>query len=77
MRHLRAALTLALAVAILLGASAPATAQEPGLVRLDLTIGKSQVINLKDPFNRVSVANPAIADAFVVTPTQILVHGKA
>jgi pilus assembly protein CpaC len=76
-RHLRAALTLALAVAILLGASAPATAQESGLVRLDLTIGKSQVINLKDPFNRVSVANPAIADAFVVTPTQILVHGKA
>jgi len=76
-RHLGAALTLALAVAVLLGASAPATAQESGLVRLDLTIGKSQVINLKDPFNRVSVANPAIADAFVVTPTQILVHGKA
>ena len=77
MRRLRAALTLALAVAVLLGASAPASAQESGLVRLDLTIGKSQVINLKDPFNRVSVANPAIADAFVVTPTQILVHGKA
>lgn len=77
MSHLRAALTLMLAVAVLLAASAPATAQEPGLIRLDLTIGKSQVINLKDPFNRVAVANPVIADAFVVTPTQILVHGKA
>ena len=77
MSHMRAALTLMLAVAVLLAASAPATAQEPGLIRLDLTIGKSQVINLKDPFNRVAVANPVIADAFVVTPTQILVHGKA
>src|SRR4030095_2572264 len=74
---MRAAPTLMLAVAVLLAASASATAQEPGLIRLDLTIGKSQVINLKEPFNRVSVANPVIADAFVVTPPQILVHGKA
>jgi pilus assembly protein CpaC len=40
-------------------------------------IGKSQVIELKDAFTRVSVTNPAIADVFVVTPTQILVNGKA
>ena len=37
MSHMRAALTLMLAVAVLLAASAPATAQEPGLIRLDLT----------------------------------------
>lgn len=41
-----------------------------------MTIGKSQVIEIKDPFTRVSVTNPNIADVFVVTPTQILVNGK-
>lgn len=54
-----------------------ALAAEPGLVRLDVTIGKSQVLNLQEPFTRVSVTNPAIADVFVVTPNQILVNGKA
>ena len=49
----------------------------PGLIRLDVTIGKSQVLNLQEPFTRVSVTNPAIADVFVVTPNQILVNGKA
>ena len=47
------------------------------MVRIDVTIGKSQVIELKEPFTRVSVTNPAIADVFVVTPTQMLVSGKA
>ena len=56
---------------------APAAALGQGLVRIDVTIGKSQVIELKDTFTRVSVTNPAIADVFVVTPTQILVNGKA
>jgi pilus assembly protein CpaC len=50
---------------------------ESGLVRLDVTIGKSQVLNLQEPFTRVSVTNPAIADVFVVTPNQILINGKA
>jgi len=46
-------------------------------VRLEMTIGKAQVVDLKDPFTRVSVTNPAIADVFVITPRQILVNGKA
>jgi len=49
----------------------------PGLIRLDVTIGKSQVLNLQEAFTRVSVTNPAIADVFVVTPNQILINGKA
>ncbi|HLC42566.1 MAG TPA: type II and III secretion system protein family protein [Methylomirabilota bacterium] len=53
----------------------PATAQ--GIVRLDVNIGKSQVIDLKEPFTRASVTNPNIADVFVITPTQILINGKA
>lgn len=46
-------------------------------MRIDVTIGKSQIIELKDSFTRVSVTNPNIADVFVVTPTQILVNGKS
>jgi pilus assembly protein CpaC len=63
--------------AVLLGAGGPALAAEQGLVRLDVTIGKSQVLELKEPFSRVSVTNPGIADVFVVTPNQILINGKA
>jgi pilus assembly protein CpaC len=54
-----------------------AMAAEQGLVRLDVTIGKSQVIDLKEPFTRVSVTNPNIADVFAITPNQILINGKA
>ena len=80
-RHRRAArLSVSLLAATLLlfaGAQLPALGAEPGLIRLDVTIGKSQVLNLQDPFTRVSVTNPAIADVFVVTPNQILINGKA
>jgi pilus assembly protein CpaC len=81
-RHHRPAARVAvalLAAALLLfaAASRPALAAEPGLIRLDVTIGKSQVLNLQEPFTRVSVTNPAIADVFVVTPNQILINGKA
>jgi len=67
----------ALLLAALVGAVSPSPAAEQGLIRLDVTIGKSQVIDLKEPFTRVSVTNPSIADVFAVTPNQILVNGKA
>src|SRR5262245_34954679 len=54
-----------------------AGAAEQGLIRLDVTIGKSQIIDLKEPFTRLSVTNPNIADVFAVTPNQILLNGKA
>src|SRR5947207_2209989 len=72
-RSLCARAVVVLAVALV----APTIATAQGLVRIDVTIGKSQVIELKDAFTRVSVTNPSIADVFVVTPTQILVNGKA
>jgi len=40
-------------------------------------VGKSILINTTDRLRRVSVTDPTIADALVVTPTQILVHGKS
>jgi len=68
----------ALVSLILLAASqSTALAADTGLISLDVTIGKSQVLNLQEPFTRVSVTNPAIADVFVVTPNQILVNGKS
>ena len=73
----RVAVSLLAATLLLFGALLPALAAEPGLIRLDVTIGKSQVLNLQEAFTRVSVTNPAIADVFVVTPNQILVNGKA
>jgi pilus assembly protein CpaC len=81
LRHRRTArVSVSLLAATLLlfaGAHFPALGAEPGLIRLDVTIGKSQVLNLQEPFTRVSVTNPAIADVFVVTPNQILINGKA
>jgi pilus assembly protein CpaC len=73
-RFLRGLLLVVLALAM---GAMPAHADEQGVIRLEVTIGKSQVVELKEPFSRVSVTNPAIADVFVVTPNQILVNGKA
>ncbi len=57
----------------------PADAQgtSPRVMQFEITIGKSQVVDLKEAFTRVSVTNPAIADIFVITPNQILINGKA
>ncbi|MBI3827454.1 MAG: pilus assembly protein N-terminal domain-containing protein [Candidatus Rokubacteria bacterium] len=74
------AAAVAIALALLAAAAGPAVAQPAaagGVIRLDVTIGKSQVVDLKEPFTRVSVTSPAIADVFVVTPNQILINGKA
>ena len=46
-------------------------------VPLRVMVGKSVLINTSDRLRRVSVTDPTVADAIVVTPTQILVHGRA
>ena len=77
-RRTRCALVGCLIAFALLGADhMDAPSAQPGLVRLDIVIGKSQVVDLQEPFTRVSVTNPSIADVFVVTPNQILINGKA
>lgn len=43
---------------------------------LDLVLGKSTVVNVPVPIKRASLANPAIADAIVLSPKQIYVTGK-
>jgi len=65
------------------GAQGPAaTAQVPqaearGAAPLRVMVGKSLLINTTERLKRVSVTDPNVADPRVVTPTQILVHGRA
>ena len=40
-------------------------------------MGKSLLINTTERLKRISVTDDTVADALVVTPTQILVHGRA
>lgn len=70
-------LGLLITACVVIGSRLSATAAGPGLVRIDVTIGKSQVIEVKKPFDRVSVTDPNIADVFVIKPNQILINGKA
>ena len=43
---------------------------------LDLVMGKSTVVDVPVAIKRASLANPAIADAIVLSPKQIYVTGK-
>jgi len=46
-----------------------------GAAPLRVMVGKSLLINTTERLKRVSVTDPAVADALVVTPTQVLVNG--
>jgi len=43
---------------------------------LRVMVGKSLLVNTSERLKRISITDPAIAWAQVITPTQILVHGK-
>ncbi|WP_373532087.1 pilus assembly protein N-terminal domain-containing protein [Vampirovibrio sp.] len=47
------------------------------MTSVDLTIGKAEVIYLSRPASRVSVSNPDVASAVIISPTQIQLVGKA
>jgi pilus assembly protein CpaC len=74
------------AVGFFLGICAvPASyAQEPGtsamdqrdIQKLELTAGKSRVLDLPVAIKRASLANPEVADTVVLSPTQIYLTGK-
>jgi pilus assembly protein CpaC len=51
--------------------------ESQGSAPLRVMVGKSLLINTTERLKRVSVTDPGVADALVVTPTQILVHGRA
>jgi len=64
-------------VALALGLAGPATADAADDPRLYVTVDKTQLIAFRSSdLSKVAVTNPAIADVHVISPTQILVHGK-
>ena len=58
-------------------ATSPQQPEYQGPAPLRVMVGKSLLINTTERLKRISVTDPAVADALVVTPTQILVHGRA
>ena len=56
---------------------AQSQSQSQSSAPLRVMVGKSLLINTTERLKRVSVTDPGIAVPQVITPTQILVHGKA
>src|SRR5512144_1555039 len=42
-----------------------------------VTVNKSVLLNVNKPVERVSIANPAIADLILISPTQLQLNGLA
>ena len=55
----------------------PPTQTQEEAVPLRVMVGKSLLINTTDRLKRVSITDPAVADAVVVTPTQLMIHGRS
>jgi len=55
----------------------PQSQSVQGSAPLRVMVGKSLLINTTERLKRISITDPAIAWAQAITPTQILVHGKA
>jgi pilus assembly protein CpaC len=58
-------------------AQMPSEAESHGAAPLRVMVGKSLLINTTERLRRVSVTDAGVADAIVITPTQILVHGRS
>jgi len=58
------------------GGAAPQGAAQ-GAAPLRVMVGKSLLINTTERLRRISVTDETVADANVITPTQILVHGRS
>ena len=56
--------------------SATSSTETQGSAPLRVMVGKSLLINTSERLKRISVTDPTVADALVVTPTQVLVHGR-
>jgi len=76
------AVAVALAMALAIPGAVWLRAQEPantasGAPRITITAGRSTVQPVDFDITRLAITNPAIADAVVVTPREILIDGKA
>ena len=55
----------------------PQSGQPQGAAPLRVMVNKSLLINTTERLKRISVTDPTVAYATVITPTQILVHGRS
>ena len=62
-------------ISLLLGVQGPATRLEP--MSMTLTVGRGQLVQFPDEASRVSVSDPMIADAVVVSAHDVVLNGKA
>lgn len=69
-------LTMASSASGLAQAPAPQTIQEGPVPRVLLTAGRSMVLPTDFNITRIAITNPAVADATVVAPREILIDGK-
>lgn len=59
------------------GAPVAGTTEQRDIQKLELTSGKSRVLDLPVAIKRASLANPEVADTVILSPTQVYVTGKA
>jgi pilus assembly protein CpaC len=74
--------TLAIALAAIVGlpvvaAGGQAQQTAPEIKRVSLTAGRSTVLTTDFDVTRIAVTNPAVGDAVVVQPREILIDGKS
>jgi pilus assembly protein CpaC len=60
-----------------LGAQPPGARDEAGIQKIQLTAGRSTVLATDFDIVRIAVTNPAVADAVVVAPREVLIDGKS
>jgi len=83
-RTMRRSLQLLLLACLLTAGSASTTAQQPATstpvasepARVSITVGRSTVLPTDFDITRIAITNPAVADAVVVQPREILIDGK-
>jgi Flp pilus assembly secretin CpaC len=74
--HRRLARGVVLGLLAVTGITGPATAADSN-PRLYLTVDRSKILDLNEPVSKISVTNPGIADINVLSPTSILLSGRA
>jgi len=70
-------LGLVLAVSGTMHSASGAVVPGGPLLKMEVIVGKSQVITFTENIVRVSVTDPSIADVMVASPRQILINGKS
>ena len=67
----------ALGLIAILAGSQRALAQEPAVTRIDLPLGRSYPYRAAEVITRVTVANPAVVDAVVVSERELVLNAAS